>query len=238
MSQFLNSAPLLLDGALCLILLVGFIIGAKKGLLCSLLGVVIFVAAFAGASWGSNVLTDPVTEWAQPKVEQRIMEKMASAMGATVEQSDLSGLNLNGLNLNGIDAGTLQSLGLGDQIKELLNNARASGQTMLFGALHSIIRQMVHAALFLVIFLVLLLVLWLVTRPLRLATYVSVFKTVDTIGGGILGLAGGVILAFVVAWAARKLGLISSDTVAQTYIVRRFLSGEYLEALMAIGQKS
>lgn len=234
MDQLLHSTPLLLDIALCVILLAGVIIGAKKGLLCSMLGVIIFVAAFVGASWCSNQLTEPVTNWVQPKVEQRIVEKMG--FQPAPEATSMGGLDLSALGLGDLPLDKLDLNGLGGRLKDLLTGAKATGETMLSGAIRQIVTQVVHAALFLVAFLALLLVLWLITRPLKLATYVSAFKMVDTVGGGFLGLIGGIIAAFVAAWVARKLGLISADAVAQTHIVRRFLSGEILSGLMNLGR--
>ena len=229
--------PLLLDIALCIILLVAFIIGAKRGLLKSLLGVAIFGVSFVGASWCANELAAPVTAWIQPKVEQRILEQLSQRQFGGEMSKAMGALDLNSLDLQSIDLSSLHLGGLMDKLKNVLLEIQASGGTMVSGALKQMLTQVVHAALFLVIFLVLLLVLWLVTRPLKLATYADAFRTADAVAGGVLGLAGGVIVIFVVAWVARKLGFITADMVAQTRVTRYFIGGDFLNAVMDFGNK-
>lgn len=73
-------AAMILDLVIIAVLAVGLIFGAWRGLLASLAGLVIFVAALVGAAVIASALTAPVTEFVRPMMESRIEEKIDAAM--------------------------------------------------------------------------------------------------------------------------------------------------------------
>lgn len=73
-------AAMILDLVIIAVLAVGLIVGAWRGLLASLAGLVIFVAALVGAAVIASALTAPVTEFVRPVMEHRIEEKVDAAM--------------------------------------------------------------------------------------------------------------------------------------------------------------
>ena len=103
MSSFIQSYPFALDIALGVVLLISYIIGAKRGLIKSLMGIAILGVALVGASWCSGHLTEPVTEWIQPKVTQYVVKKSTTKETAAVPQAAQSSVDLKSMDLSGID---------------------------------------------------------------------------------------------------------------------------------------
>ncbi len=64
-------AAMIFDLVIIAVLAVGLIVGAWRGLLASLAGLVIFVAALVGAAVIASALTAPVTEFVRPVMEHR-----------------------------------------------------------------------------------------------------------------------------------------------------------------------
>ena len=63
---------LIADLLIAAALLAAVVIGARRGLLRSLTGLVVVVLAFVLASWAADRLADPVAQKLSPLVERRI----------------------------------------------------------------------------------------------------------------------------------------------------------------------
>ena len=66
------------DMVIAAVLVLAVVIGAWKGLVKSLAGVVIVVAAFIGASFVANALAEPVADWLGPVIEEKILDKLTA----------------------------------------------------------------------------------------------------------------------------------------------------------------
>ena len=63
--------------------LVGLVwLGAKRGLMKSLAGVISVGAAFFGASWCANRFVTPVSRWLEPLLRESIQQKLSGRDGA------------------------------------------------------------------------------------------------------------------------------------------------------------
>lgn len=63
--------------------LVGLVwLGAKRGLMKSLAGVIGVGAAFFGASWCANRFVTPVSRWLEPLLRESIRQKLSGQDGA------------------------------------------------------------------------------------------------------------------------------------------------------------
>ena len=63
--------------------LVGLVwLGAKRGLMKSLAGVISVGAAFFGASWCANRFVTPVSRWLEPLLRESIQQKLSGQDGA------------------------------------------------------------------------------------------------------------------------------------------------------------
>ena len=126
-------------------------LGARRGLLKSLAGLLIVVVALLGASWAADHLSEPVTRWIEPRVTQRVEQK--------IEES------------HAVDAGQmLQALSFrGDSLQKLLDTVsqrvQETGESLIRAVSLSVARSVASTAVYVVSFLVLLALLWLLVTP-------------------------------------------------------------------------
>ena len=83
-----------------------------------------------------------------------------------------------------------------------------TGRSVLETVVGSVVHSISYAGVFLVSFVVLLVVLTLLIKPLELATKLPGLRTLNALGGGLLGLIKGVLLVFCAVWILRKLQLL------------------------------
>ena len=70
----------IVDIILIAVLALSLIIGLARGLMQSLLGVVIFVVAILGSGWVANTFAQPVTDWILPYVEEFVVDEVTTAV--------------------------------------------------------------------------------------------------------------------------------------------------------------
>lgn len=61
-------------------------LGARRGLLKSLAGLLIVLVALWGASWAADHLAEPVAQWIEPRVTQRVERKLEESHAADAGQ--------------------------------------------------------------------------------------------------------------------------------------------------------
>lgn len=182
----------IVDIMLIAVLALSLIIGLARGLMQSLLGVVIFVVAILGSGWVANTFAQPVTDWILPYVEEFVVDEVTTAV-ATPQTASLGGDLLEGL---------------GDMMEEMVNGIIATGVTALEDTLGGILHTVAFVILFLLSMLVLTLLLRLITTPLRLVERVPVLGLANRLGGGILGLVLGILICFLITAAVKLTGFI------------------------------
>lgn len=203
-------------------LVLSAVIGAKRGLLQSLAGVVIVVVAFFGASWAANALADPVAQWMRPMLEDYIQETIA-AQQETADAGDL-------LQAFQFDGSSLQQ-----KIDEVMQQVSDTGASIVDAVTDSVSRSIAHAAVFVAAFLILLLVLWLVLQPLKLVTKLPGLHAVNALGGGALGLVRGALLVFLVVWAMQRFGwLITAEMVENSILLQFFAKNSPLSLITSL----
>ena len=142
------------DIVIAVVLVLAVIIGARKGLVKSLAGVVIVLAAFIGASFVANALAEPVADWLGPVIEENILDKLASE-DTTDAESMLSAFHFRGESLQ-------------QMVDEVLEKVKETGMDLLSAVTDSVAQSVAYAVVYLVAFLALLLVLWLLMKPVYL----------------------------------------------------------------------
>ena len=157
--------------------LVGLVwLGAKRGLMKSLAGVISVGAAFFGASWCANRFVTPVSRWLEPLLRESIRQKLSGQDGA--------------------DAGELLSAFAFDT--------------------HSL----VYAAAFIAI----LLVVWLLLKPLDLAGKLPLVRTVNALGGALLGFIWAVLLLFAAVWLMQRFNWVVTPELIRDSILLKFFA--------------
>ena len=135
------------DVVIAAVLLAGIVLGARRGLLQSLAGVVIVVVAFFCAAWVARRFADPVAQWLQPILEQRLTRKIENQSVSTASAGDM-------LALFGFTGRSLTEL-----VKTVTDQAIQTGRTLLEEVVGSVIHSIAYTVIYILAFLVLYLVL-------------------------------------------------------------------------------
>lgn len=208
------------DAVIALLLLLSLLSGAKRGMLKSLAGVVVVLAALLGASLLANRFADDVAVKLQPVLQQKIEQRMQSSLSQPDAVSAAASGDTQQIQ------NVLRSVGLVGQsvlqkATDAVKNATASlAQAAADGMVHTI----AYALVYLVSFLLLWLLLSLLTIPLHLATQLPGLHALNAIGGAVLGLAMGGLLLFLAVWLLRCTGLLLTDDLIQDSVLLRFFA--------------
>ena len=82
------TTPVIIDIVILIVLVVFTVLGARRGLLCSLAGLVILAVALVGANLVSTALTEPAVELLSPLVERRMEKKVDAALAEREERAE------------------------------------------------------------------------------------------------------------------------------------------------------
>lgn len=192
--------PILTDALVAAILLIFLIVGAKRGLMRSLMGIAVIALALLGASWCASHFTEPVCQWLVPLIEKRVAER-----------SPLAGL-----------------IHLPAFLSDLIGNIREAGHDFIVNTILEMIRPIVHAATYLIGFVLLVVVLKLLSKLLRIVENLPVIHSCNKLGGALLGLLGGIAVVFVALWAAEQFNWLPADTLQGSYLAKYFVLSTWM----------
>lgn len=219
------SPSLILDLVIVAVLLVFIILGAYRGFVLTLCGLLAVFVAFIGASFASNALCDPVAEAIRPSIESHIegvltksiqQQAGGSLAGETAQAKDLP--------LNNV-LETLKSSGIYKSLADSFQNAVKSGVATVTGSAAQslaayVARELARTVLFVLAFIVILLLWFLLSHALDLVAKLPVLSTANRIGGGAIGAVKGFLILCVCAWALYTvLDLIPADMADGSYLL-------------------
>ena len=219
---------LIIDLVLAAVLAVFALLGARKGLIRSLMALVSVVVALIGATLLTAMFVEPVTDLVYPKVEERVLEQFerdipSDALAA--EDGDLSagGLlpdELSDLLAEALD--TLKRFGVSDDaIDGVTKSVTDSAVSAAERAAYLLVKTIVQAALF----LALMLLLRLLTHGLDRLFSLPVLAQLNGLGGAALSLIEGALLIFLIVFLAPRLGVTwFADHAAGTHLLAWFLN--------------
>ena len=219
--MLLENPAIVADVVIAAVLVLAVIIGARKGLVKSLAGVVIVAAAFIGASFVANAFAEPVAQWLGPVIEERVLEKLALQ-----EQADAESL-LQQFHFGGE---SLQQMA-----NEVMEKVKETGMDLLGAVAGSVAKSVAYALVYLAAFLVLLLVVWLLLRPVYLVVKLPVLRTINAVAGGALGLVWGALLVFLAVWLLQRFDVyLTQDMVERSMLLRFFATNSPLSLLTSL----
>ena len=229
----MNNA-LIVDGALLVLLLIGYLFGARRGLFKSLMGFATVIGALIGAVLIANALTGPVTDFAMPKIEEKVTEWLSVPEEMTMGQF-AGGMVSSDSATNPTFSewfGKLEKWGAGDRfVGEIRDSAANAAQT----AARSLVESIVRSALMLLCFIVLFIVLKLLVGMTNHLFDLPVLKTLNDLGGGILGLLETVLLIYFVLWLAPHFGItFLRDNAENTYLLSFFSTNTPLTLIASL----
>lgn len=229
----------MIDAIFALVLVLGVVLGAKRGLFRSFMALAAILVALIGASLLTDALTGPVTEALMPRAEKSVQEWFDTE-GRTDEREDAVMQDEQPGESADIaspepenaddDASPLAVTGL---LKNLLHfdldgavrrSLRSAAQEAALTAVRTLLGSVVRTIVFLLCFLVLSLLLRLVTAGIDKVLDLPMLNTLNTAGGALFGLVESALLLFLVCDLAPKLGFKTFTEYEGTYLLSFFMS--------------
>lgn len=225
------TTPVIID-AVAVAVLAGFaILGAWKGLLRTLAGLLVLALSLAGAGIIASALSVPAAKLVTPMIEKRIEARLDEAIQEQrpreTEGEDLPLAEL--LDLLGVDQARRNALA--DRAEK---SVRDTGASLAAALVESLAQSALYGVLYMLSFVLLTLALHLLVRMLDAVLKLPGLHGLNALGGGLVGLAEGALLLFLAVWALRLVG-VSFDGEETGQIFRFFTAYTPLDALKFLG---
>ena len=232
------ATPVIIDAVVISVLL-GFVLcGVKRGLLRTLAGFAIVIVALVGAGIIAGTFSGSVAKVVTPLIEQEISQKVKTAMAVQTAMFDESRAErIEGFQINQL----LEELGLDTEMRESMTeqiqaSLRDVGGTVMERFVSVVVEKIaysiIYGVLFLLSFVALLILLNVLMRAMDLVFLLPGLKSLNQLGGGLLGLMEGVCLLFLAVWVARHMGVsFETEPLAQTHILQIFATHTPLHML-------
>ena len=222
-------AFLIADGLVLAVLLIFACIGARRGLILSLCGLLAFVVAFLGASFAARTLSPVVADALEPKFAAAIEEQLNESIRQQAEAGEAAVLSPDDVPLEGVlDA--LREMGFYETLINTVDRAVESGMTAVAAsAAAAVAAAIAQSAAYLILFLLgffLILLAWrLLSRALDLVARLPGLHFLNKTGGAMFGLVQGCIILFVAAWLLQFFGqMLPRELVEQTVLLKFFMT--------------
>ena len=222
-------AFLIADGLVLAVLLIFACIGARRGLILSLCGLLAFVVAFLGASFAARTLSPAVADALEPKFAAAIEEQLNESIRQQAEAGEAAVLSPDDVPLEGVlDA--LREMGFYETLINTVDRAVESGMTAVAASAAAagaaaIAQSAAYLILFLLGFFLILLAWRLLSRALDLVARLPGLHFLNKTGGALFGLVQGCIILFVAAWLLQFFGqMLPRELVEQTVLLKFFMT--------------
>lgn len=221
------TTPVIIDAVAVAVLALFAIVGAWKGLLRTLAGLLVLAVSLAGAGIVASALSVPAAKLVAPVIEKRIEARLDEALEerAETETPPLAEL----LDLLGVDRARRDALA--DRTEK---SVRDTGATLAAALVESLAQSVLYGVLYMISFILLSLALHLLVRMLDAVLRLPGLHGLNAVGGGLAGLAEGALLLFLAVWALRLVG-VSFDGQEDCQIFRFFTTHTPLDALKFLG---
>ena len=195
------------------------------------------VVALVGAGLIAGALAAPAARLTAPLIEEHIRQQVDDAMtvqsSQQVQMPELDVEEDEGFEI----ADLLALMGLDEDVRDSLveetqEKIADTGETIAVALVESVAQSLLYGVLFLLSFLILMVLLKLAIRALDLVLKLPGLHLVNSLGGAVVGLVEGALLAFLAIWILRRLGVsFDTETVTQTHILHFFTTNTPLSAL-------
>lgn len=222
------TTPAIIDAVAVSVLALFAVLGAWRGLLRTLAGVLVVILSLAGAGIIASALSVPAAKLIAPVIEKRIEARLDEAVreqGRGEEPLALTEL----LDLLGVDQTRREAL-----TGRAQETVRETGASLAAAVVESLARSALYGVLYMISFLLLSVGLHLLVRMLDAVLRLPGLRALNAWGGGLLGLAEGALLLFLAVWALRLVG-VSFDGEDGGRIFRVFTVYTPLDALKFLG---
>ena len=232
-------AFLIADGLVLAVLLIFACIGARRGLILSLCGLLAFVVAFLGASFAARTLSPVVADALEPKFAAAIEEQLNESIRQQAEAGEAAVLSPDDVPLEGVlDA--LREMGFYETLINTVDRAVESGMTAVAAsAAAAVAAAIAQSAAYLILFLLgffLILLAWrLLSRALDLVARLPGLHFLNKTGGALFGLVQACIFLWIALWVLQFWGeALPSDAAARTHLLGFFLTHDPISLLAGL----
>lgn len=190
---------MLIDVILLLILLVCALSGYRRGLLMSLMSLVVIVLCCFGASVAQRALTPKAVAYMEPLLTETIQEGIETQLETETQQAledaGNTGLIIGGQSMSLSDLAELLGrfgIDVEAQVTEKTSTALAPAvEAAAQAAAEAIAEQLAGTVIYFLAFLILYLVLHSIALAVNVVDRMPVIHTMNRLGGVVLGLLGG-----------------------------------------------
>jgi len=210
---------LILIGILALCVLSGY----KKGLILGISGILALVVAFYGANLVAETFSSDFTSMIEPMISNAVSGAVdESQEGLPADEDDgeqeVYQVSYDSLKKLGVLETTAKKLA-----GELKDELREVGSSLKSAIVHKLSGAIAYAALLIIVFVLIIIVFKLLANAINFAFKLPGLNLINGIGGAALGFVKGMILLFILSWAAGFLGFILPEAVVNKTVVLKWL---------------
>ena len=228
------TTPVIIDMIAAAVLIAAAAWGAHRGLFRALAGLAVVIVALVGAAVIANALAAPAAHLVTPLIRESIETRVDEAMAQQSQEVQMPEEDVDEgfaiadlLALMGLDEDVRDSL-----VRQTEEKIQDTGISLAMAVVESVAQSILYAALFLISFVGLTILLKLLIRAMDLVLQLPGLHLVNSLGGGLIGLAEGALALFLAIWVLRRFGVsFETDTVSATHILRFFATHTPLSAL-------
>ena len=238
------TAFLILDLIIIAILIIFAALGAHRGLILSLCGLLAVLVAFVGAGFLARTLSPMVADALEPRFAAAIEEQLNEQIQNSQVQTDLtdpSSGEVTPATLPLQDVlNALRDMGFYETLVNSVNQAVEDGMTeVAASAAAQVAAAIAESAAYLISLLlafVLILLAWkLISHALDLVARLPGLHFLNKSLGALFGVIQGIIILFVAAWLLQFFGgILPQDAVEKTYLLKFFMSANPFALLNSI----
>ena len=222
-------AYLIADGLILAVLLLFALVGAHRGFILSLCGLLAVLVAFVGASFAARTLSPMVADALEPKFASAIEEQLNASIQQQVAEEGSAALSPDDVPLDGV----LNAL---REMDKAVENGMTSVAASAAAAVAAAIAQ---SAAYLILFLLgfaLILIAWkLISHALDLVARLPGLHFLNKTCGALFGLVQACVLLFVAAWLLQFFGhVLPESLVNQTHLLKFFMTTNPLSLLSGL----
>ncbi|NLL39251.1 MAG: CvpA family protein [Clostridiales bacterium] len=210
---------LILIGILALCVLSGY----KKGLILGISGILALVVAFYGANLVAETFSSDFTSMIEPMISNAVsgaVDESQEELPADEDdgEQEVYQVSYDSLKKLGVLETTAKKLA-----GELKDELREVGSSLKSAIVHKLSGAIAYAALLIIVFVLIIIVFKLLANAINFAFKLPGLNLINGIGGAALGFVKGMILLFILSWAAGFLGFILPEAVVNKTVVLKWL---------------
>ena len=227
-------AYLIADGLILAVLLLFALVGAHRGFILSLCGLLAVLVAFVGASFAARTLSPMVADALEPKFASAIEEQLNASIQQQVAEEGSAALSPDDVPLDGV-LNALREMGFYETLINTVDKAVENGMTSVAASAAAAVAAAASLILFLLGFALILIAWKLISHALDLVARLPGLHFLNKTCGALFGLVQACVLLFVAAWLLQFFGhVLPESLVNQTHLLKFFMTTNPLSLLSGL----